>query len=242
MFDHVTLRTADFAATSRAYRPPLAVLGAEPSAAEDWLIEWDDFGFSPADADHPATAGVHIGLVAASHDVVDAFWDAGLAAGLSDDGEPGMRTIYGSDYYGGFLLDGDGNSIEACVHDGAGPPGYVDHVWLRVADVAASRDFYAALAPYTGFDLVVEEPDLARFRGSSASFTVLAGTPVSRHLHLAFGAAEDATVEAFHAAALDAGHRDNGAPGERPEYHPGYYGAFVLDPDGHNVEVVNHHR
>jgi catechol 2,3-dioxygenase-like lactoylglutathione lyase family enzyme len=59
---------------------------------------------------------------------------------------------------------------------------------------------------------------------------------------MAFRAHDDATVEAFHAAATAAGYRDNGAPRERPEYHPGYYGAYVLDPDGNNVEVVNHHR
>jgi catechol 2,3-dioxygenase-like lactoylglutathione lyase family enzyme len=61
-------------------------------------------------------------------------------------------------------------------------------------------------------------------------------------VHLAFPADDDATVRAFHAAALAAGYTDHGAPGERPQYHPGYYGAFVLDPDGHNVEVVNHNR
>ena len=60
-------------------------------------------------------------------------------------------------------------------------------------------------------------------------------------VHLAFSADENATVQAFHGAAIDAGYRDNGAPGERPVYHAGYYGAFVLDPDGHNIEVVNHH-
>ena len=66
--------------------------------------------------------------------------------------------------------------------------------------------------------------------------------PLTEHVHLAFPAREDATVRAFHAAALAAGYEDHGAPGERAVYHPGYYGAFVLDPDGHNVEVVNHNR
>ena len=66
--------------------------------------------------------------------------------------------------------------------------------------------------------------------------------PLTEHVHLAFPASEDATVRAFHAAALAAGYEDNGAPGERAIYHPGYYGAFVLDPDGHNVEVVNHNE
>ena len=59
---------------------------------------------------------------------------------------------------------------------------------------------------------------------------------------MAFGADDDATVDAFHEAATAAGHRDNGAPGERPIYHAGYYSAFVLDPDGNNIEVVNHNR
>jgi len=61
-------------------------------------------------------------------------------------------------------------------------------------------------------------------------------------VHLAFPADTDATVRAFHAAALATGYEDHGTPGERVVYHPGYYGAFVLDPDGHNVEVVNHNR
>jgi len=59
---------------------------------------------------------------------------------------------------------------------------------------------------------------------------------------MAFPTTDDAAVHAFHEAATAAGHRDNGAPGERPEYHAGYYGAFVLDPDGHNVELVNHNE
>jgi catechol 2,3-dioxygenase-like lactoylglutathione lyase family enzyme len=66
--------------------------------------------------------------------------------------------------------------------------------------------------------------------------------PVTRNVHLAFPAPYDGAVAQFHAAAVGAGYRDNGAPGERPEYHPGYEGAFVLDPDGNNVEVVDHHR
>ena len=66
--------------------------------------------------------------------------------------------------------------------------------------------------------------------------------PATRNVHRAFPTTENGTVDAFHAAATAAGYRDNGAPGERPVYHTGYYGAFVLDPDGHNVEVVNHNR
>ena len=243
MFDHVTLRVSDFGTAARAYGEILAALGREASAHEDWLMEWDDFGISPAGPEHPASRGVHVGLVAPDPSVARTFWSTGVGAGFADDGAPGPRSRYGPDYFGGFLRDGDGNSIEACLHDNARPPGVVDHVWLRVADVAASTAFYRALAPFTGFALDVEEPRLARFRGPSASLTVVDdGLERSEHVHLAFPADDDELVRGFHAAALEAGHRDNGAPGERAEYHPGYYAAFVLDPDGHNVEVVNHHR
>ena len=80
-----------------------------------------------------------------------------------------------------------------------------------------------------------------QFAGPSGSFSVVRGTP-TEHAHLAFPVADDATVDAFHDAATRAGYRDNGPPGERPVYHAGYYGAYVLDPDGNNVEVVNHNR
>jgi catechol 2,3-dioxygenase-like lactoylglutathione lyase family enzyme len=68
------------------------------------------------------------------------------------------------------------------------------------------------------------------------------GRPPTENLHLAFPAPDDETVAEFHRAATAGGYRDNGGPGERPIYHPGYFGAFVLDPDGNNVEAVNHNR
>lgn len=116
---------------------------------------------------------------------MDAFWQAGIDSGYRDDGAPGPRMIYGSDYYGGFLLDPDGNSAEVLhtKREDPVPDGRVDHLWIRVRDL-------------------------------------------TEHVHLALPAQDDATVRAFHAAV----------------YHPGYYGAFVLDPDGHNVEVLNHNR
>ena len=148
---------------------------------------------------------------------------------------------YSPDYYGAFLLDPDGNSAEA-VHGGhMHPTGVIDHLWIRVADVAAAKRFYETIAPYGGLRLDADTEERAQFRGSSGSFSVVAGRP-TEHAHLAFPAGDDATVDAFHRAAVQAGYGDNGAPGERPQYHPGYYAAFVLDPDGNNVEVVNHHR
>jgi catechol 2,3-dioxygenase-like lactoylglutathione lyase family enzyme len=75
------------------------------------------------------------------------------------------------------------------------------------------------------------------------SFALVAdGRPPTEHVHLAFPVPDDETVAEFHRVATAAGYRDNGGPGERPEYHPGYVGAFVIDPDGHNVEAVNHNR
>src|SRR5215208_3903780 len=221
MFDHVGGAVSDLAVSERFSRTVLSVLGVEPSHADAELVEWEDWAISPTDREHPVTRGLHVGFRAPSRAAVDAFWQAGIDAGYRDDGAPGPRTEYGPDYYGGFLLDPDGNSAEAVHGDRARsvPDGRVDHLWIRVADLAASKRFYATIAPHAGIRLGDAEPG-----------------------HLAFPAREDATVRAFHAAALAAGHEDHGGPGERAVYHPGYYGAFVLDPNGHNVEVVNHNR
>ena len=81
----------------------------------------------------------------------------------------------------------------------------------------------------------------ASFVRETGTFSVVAGEP-TENLHMAFGAATDADVDEFHRALPAAGSRDNGGPGERAIYHAGYYGAFVLDPDGNNVELVNHNR
>ena len=112
----------------------------------------------------------------------------------------------------------------------------IDHVHLRVADLDASKRFYRAVMGVLGLAGAIHE--------SPGHFNVdelwidKADGPVSR-VHLAFQARDQAMVQAFHRAALAAGGRDNGAPGPR-DYHPGYYGAFVLDPDGNNVEAVFH--
>ncbi|HEY1595503.1 MAG TPA: hypothetical protein VGF74_08910, partial [Thermoleophilaceae bacterium] len=103
--------------------------------------------------------------------------------------------------------------------------------------------FYTTIAPHAGLRIGVDEPDRVQMVGEDFSFSLIDDErPLTEHVHLAFPAQDDATVRAFHAAALAAGYEDHGGPGERAVYHPGYYGAFVLDPDGHNVEVVNHNR
>jgi catechol 2,3-dioxygenase-like lactoylglutathione lyase family enzyme len=117
----------------------------------------------------------------------------------------------------------------------------IDHVVLGVADVPASREFYQrALAPL-GVTVVLDLPGYVGFGDPDGKpwFFVADRTP-SRLVHVAFTAADRETVRAFHAAALAAGGTDNGAPGPRSIYHQHYYGAFVFDPDGNNIEAVCH--
>jgi catechol 2,3-dioxygenase-like lactoylglutathione lyase family enzyme len=240
VFDHVTIRVSDREASERFYDTVLAALGIAKTHGEQF-VEWGDFSIAQADAGHPVTRGLHVGFVAPSRAEVDEFWRVGTSAGYRDDGAPGPRPQYRDDYYGSFMLDPDGNSAEAVHHGDLRRGGAVDHLWIRVADVAASRRFYETVGPHAAFRLAEERPGHAHFAGETGSFSVLTGTP-TEHLHMAFPANDDSTVQAFHEAATAAGYRDNGAPGERAVYHPGYYGAFVLDPDGNNVEVVNHNR
>ena len=118
-----------------------------------------------------------------------------------------------------------------------------DHVGLNVRDYAASRAFYErALAPL-GWSVVMafDEWKAAGFgRAEKPDFWISEREPYGTGTHIAFVADDRATVDAFHAAALAAGGEDNGAPGIREMYHPTYYGAFVLDADGNNVEAVCH--
>lgn len=239
MFDHVTIRVSDRAASERFFDTVLRTLGIEQEGDVNYA-EWDDFSLGEAGPGEHVTTGLHIAFVAPTRAHVDDFWRAGTDAGYRDDGAPGWRPQYREDYYGAFVLDPDGNSVEA-VHHGAMRGGGIDHVWIRVADVAASKRFYEVVAPFAGLRLKHDSPSRAQFVGGTGSFSLVDGTP-TQPFHLAFPAHENATVDAFHRAATAAGYRDNGAPGERPVYHDRYYGAFVLDPDGHNVEVVNHNR
>ena len=117
----------------------------------------------------------------------------------------------------------------------------IDHVQLVVRDLAASRRFYDAVFEVLGVPLGGEADDFFwadELFISTADSKAAHGKLTGRH-HLAFQAKDRATVEAFHKKGLAAGGEDNGAPGERP-YHPGYYAAFLLDPDGNNIEAVFH--
>jgi len=124
----------------------------------------------------------------------------------------------------------------------------IDHTGVIASNFQTSKDFYTrALAPI-GYALLMEVTAAQTGSNDAAGFGVppkpdfwlASGTPNVPPVHIAFRVASRALVDAFYAAALAAGGRDNGAPGLRPHYHPNYYGAFVLDPDGHNIEAVCH--
>jgi catechol 2,3-dioxygenase-like lactoylglutathione lyase family enzyme len=124
----------------------------------------------------------------------------------------------------------------------------LDHVGIPVSDYRRSKAFFlTALAPL-GYDLVLEvaseetggESHAGFGAGNRPQFWIGGGKPIRGRVHFAFIAKDRAAVRAFYEAALKAGGKDNGAPGLRPHYHQNYYGAFVLDPDGHNIEAVCH--
>jgi catechol 2,3-dioxygenase-like lactoylglutathione lyase family enzyme len=124
----------------------------------------------------------------------------------------------------------------------------IDHIGVAVGNFATSKGFYVrALAPI-GYELLMEFSASATGRGDVAGFGVrpkpdfwiAGGKPNTSPVHVAFRVTRRSLVDAFYQAAIAAGGRDNGPPGLRPHYHPNYYGAFVLDPDGHNIEAVCH--
>ena len=239
MFAHVTIRVSDFAASERFYRASLAALGIAPTIARDDLVVWDDFAIMPSSDDRPPTRNLHIAFVAPTREHVYAYWRTGLGAGGQDDGKPDERPQYTPSYYGAFLRDPDGNSAEAVVHDDTRRGGNVDHLWIGVRDLDAACAFYDTVTRHTGLRNGRRWEAGRQFRGAWATFSLVAdGRGPTENLHVAFPAPDARTVEDFHAASIADGYRDNGAPGERTQYGVGYYAAFVLDPDGTNVESV----
>ena len=124
----------------------------------------------------------------------------------------------------------------------------IDHIGLNVRDVVRATEFYLkGLAPL-GYGIVMQVSAEETGQGAAVgfgagqkpSFWIAEGEPMSGPMHVAFVAPSRAAVDAFYAAAIKAGGRDNGAPGLRPHYHANYYGAFAFDPDGNNVEAVCH--
>ena len=240
MFDHVTIRVGDLAASRRFYGTALQALAIHSSHEGEGITEWDDFRIIDSTAERPPTRHLHVAFVSPSRELVDEFWQTGMSSGYQDDGPPGARPQYKPDYYGAFLLDPDGNSAEAVHHQDTRRGGHIDHLWIGVRDLGASEGFYGAIARHTGLRQGRRWDGGVQFRGAWATFSLVQdGRPPTENLHMAFPAPDRETVDAFHRSATAAGHRDEGKPGERDE---GYYAAYVLDPDGTNVESVVHER
>lgn len=239
MFDHVTLRVSDPATAERQLAAVLTALEVQQTWRTESFAIWGDLAIAATTEDRPATRGAHVALVAPSRAHVDAFWETGIAAGLTDNGPAGPRPAYGPSYYGAFLLDEAGNNLEAVHRDGMRTGGIVDHVGLRVGDVGRSVAFYHAIAASAEVSLARQSDESAVFVGdvSGGSLVLTHGEPTA-NLHVAFSGDHDA-VRGFHDHAIGAGAESNGEPGERPLGTDGYYAAFVLDPDGNNIEVVH---
>jgi catechol 2,3-dioxygenase-like lactoylglutathione lyase family enzyme len=190
MFDRVTIHASDLGESRRFYETVLATLGVEEPDATEEMVRWGELML--ARGDDKVTRRLHVGLAAPSREHVDVFWTVGTDAGYRSDGEPGLRPQYRDDYYGAFLLDPDGNSVEAVHHGGLRQGGSIDHLWIRVADLDASLAFYEAIAPDAGLEVRDLRPERVTVAGNDASFSLVPGEPtenVSMALRSARGAA-----------------------------------------------------
>jgi catechol 2,3-dioxygenase-like lactoylglutathione lyase family enzyme len=225
MFDHVTLRVADLAAAEALFQALLDPLAFDETFSSRTFAQWGDFALTADDAGHPVTRGAYVAFAAPDADAADDFRAAGRANGLQLEGD--------------VLLDAEGNRFAAVT--ASRRDGNVHRVAIGVADLGAAAGFYRVVADTTGFVLAEQDAERATFAAGDRCLDLVGAGPRTDHLHLAFRGDDDA-VRRFYAAATAAGHPGNGEPGERPQYHPGYFAAYVFDPDGNNIEVVDHHR
>jgi catechol 2,3-dioxygenase-like lactoylglutathione lyase family enzyme len=242
VFDHITLRVPDLTAATSAFAAALDQLGIEQTAATPSFSVWGNFAITQTDDEHPIARRINVAFIAPTAAQVDRFARAGIDAGFADDGLDGPRPDHGDGYYAAIIRDPADNGFEAVHRSGSRPRGDIDHVAIQVKDIDASAAFYSTIGTAAGLTMAAQTADHAAFSvgESDGCLLVIAGEP-TENAHIAFSGGDD-EVRRFHADATAAGYRSNGEPGERPRYHPGYYSAYVLDPDGNNVEVVNHHR
>lgn len=178
----VTVRASDAAASRLFYETVFKALPAEAA--------WSQLALEAA-KEGAVTRRLHVGFATGTRAEVDEFWRAGTAAGYRDAGAPGQRPQYAPDYYGSFLLDPDGNSVEAVHLANDRPPGLIDHVWLRVTDLERSSRFYEDLSERTGFVRAWkgDDPPRVGFMADTASFSVVVDGPPSENASIAFAAA-----------------------------------------------------
>ncbi|MEZ5935963.1 MAG: VOC family protein [Alphaproteobacteria bacterium] len=263
MFSHVTVGSNDLARAETFYSAVMPTLGQARRAVsgdEDWLV------YGPPEKQPPhllvcrpydgraATAGngFHIAFRAADEGAVRRFHETALAHGGSDEGAPGLRTIYAPDYYGAYVRDPDGNKLQAvCYLDGrkSGPSGEViSHITVGHAHFERERAFYTKVLETLGLVEIPEEShiELAGFGTPGCKTPIFyVQQPFDRRpasfgngTHVAFTAATRQAVDHFHAAALEAGGSSEGAPGPRPHYSAHYYGAYVRDQVGNKLQAV----
>src|SRR5262245_16285847 len=160
VFDHVTIRVSDLDASRRFYELALSTLGFPEPSSDGHFFDWWDFSIAAAGPDRPVTRGLHIAFVATSRAAVDEWWRVLTGVGYRDDGAPGVRALYHEDYYGAFVLDPGGNSVEAVYH-GRLREGddRIDHLWIRVRDLDATKRFYSTVARILGFRIRGERPE-----------------------------------------------------------------------------------
>lgn len=241
MIDHLGICVADLEQGRAFYTLALQLLNGPERTESDEFVEWNDFAIAQASDQRPLTRNLHVAFTARDRKQINWWWEAMRDAGHPDLGAPGPRPLYSPTYYGAFIADPAGNSIEAVDRDHTrSDGGIIDHLWLRVRDLNASTRFFATIAPSLGAELLTQRPDRTTIRrGGPPSLTLVEGDP-TQNVHLAFTAPDTTTVDAFHHAGINAGYQSLGAPGERPQYHPGYYASYLQDPDHHNLEAVYH--
>jgi predicted lactoylglutathione lyase len=242
VIDHLMLRVPDLESATERLKAALHELGVTQTRSSRALSSWGNFVLAEARPGRPIGRGIDVAFLAPTPEHVDRFASEGISAGLADAGARGHPTTHEGPYYATSLRDGAGNCFQAVHRDSARPTGTISGVTIRVADVSNSTAFYRAIGPHVGLTVQRQLDDRTTFAvaSSGGAFSVIAGVP-SQNLHLAFSGG-DGDVRGFHADAVAAGYDSNGEPGERPQYHDGYYAAFVLDPDGNNIEVVAHRR
>lgn len=196
VFDRVTINVSALETSRRFYE---TLLGAD---------DWGNFAIAPAGK---PTRHLHVAFIAMSRDEVDAFWRRGVDAGYESDGEPGPRPQYDTDYYGAFLLDPDGNSVESVYHGRVrSGEGIIDHLWIGVRELAAARRFWETVAGPLGLRFTTEVPERFHLAARGRSFGIVAdGRPPSENVHLAFP-----------------------VPRDEPAF-------TTADPDGNTIEAVS---